>query len=230
MQGNFLAARVFHDFADLNQQALSWCQEIANAKPKRALGVAPVAAYAVEKPGLQPLPEVLPPVYQVVERVVDLYGFVSLETNRYSVPERWIGQALSVYQYPAEVRICHRDQLLAVHTRLVGVRDARQKLPEHHPTPQRRPRTPPPEAVLLHGHDPVLDAYVTALVAHAHGRGVRPLRRLLEFKRSYPPAPCLAAVAQALRFGLFDLGRLEALILRQVAGDFFHLDAGDDDA
>jgi hypothetical protein len=83
---------------------------------------------------------------------------------------------------------------------------------------------------LLRGHDPVLDAYVTALVGQAHGRGVRPLRRLLEFKRTYPVAPFLAAVAQALRFGLFDLGRLEAMILQQVAGDFFNLDEGDDDA
>ena len=29
-------------------------------------------------------------------------------------------------------------------------------------------------------------------------------------------------------YGLFDLGRLEALILKQVAGDFFALDTGDD--
>jgi hypothetical protein len=27
---------------------------------------------------------------------------------------------------------------------------------------------------------------------------------------------------------MFDLGRLEALILKQVAGEFFALDAGDD--
>jgi hypothetical protein len=30
------------------------------------------------------------------------------------------------------------------------------------------------------------------------------------------------------RYGLFDLGRLEALFLKQVAGDFFALDAGED--
>lgn len=45
-----------------------------------------------------------------------------------------------------------------------------------------------------------------------------------------PQAPFLAAVAQALQFGLFDLGRLEAMILQQVAGAFFHLDEGDQDA
>ena len=43
-----------------------------------------------------------------------------------------------------------------------------------------------------------------------------------------PSGPFLAAIEQALRYGLFDLGRLEALILKQVAGDFFALDAGED--
>jgi hypothetical protein len=34
-------------------------------------------------------------------------------------------------------------------------------------------------------------------------------------------------VEQALKYGLFDLARLETLVLRHVAGDFFALD--DDD-
>ncbi|MBP8898425.1 MAG: hypothetical protein KBG32_08050, partial [Sulfuritalea sp.] len=191
VEGNFLAGRTFADFADLNQQALAWCEKVANAKPKRVLGMAPSAAYAVERPCLQPLPAVLPPVYQVAERVVDLYGFVSVETNRYSVPERWVGKTLTVYLYASELRICAREQLVAIHPRLIGVRDTKQKLPGHHPTPQRRDRTPPPEATLLQGHHPVLDAYVAALVKQAHGRGVRPLRRLLGFRRSYPESPFL---------------------------------------
>jgi hypothetical protein len=37
-------------------------------------------------------------------------------------------------------------------------------------------------------------------------------------------------VAQALQFGLFDLGAWRRMILQQVAGDFFNLDEGDDDA
>jgi len=52
---------------------------------------------------------------------------------------------------------------------------------------------------------------------------------LLELKRTYPAGPFIAAVEQALAYGLFDLGRLEALILKQVAGDFFALDSGGDE-
>jgi hypothetical protein len=48
-------------------------------------------------------------------------------------------------------------------------------------------------------------------------------------KRTYPAEPFLAALDQALTYGLFDLGRLESLILKQVAGSFFDLDGSDDD-
>lgn len=229
-EGNFLAGRTFRDFADLNRQALAWCRDVANAKPKRILQMSPQAAYLMEKPYLQPLPAVLPPVYAVCERVVDLYGFVSLETNRYSVPERWVGRPVTVYQYPAQIQIVHRGTPIATHARLIGIRDERSTLPGHHTVPLHASRAPAREAELLRGHDPILDRYVAELARHSHGRGVRALRRLLEMKRTYPGAPFLAALEQALQFGLFDLGRVEALILKRVAGDFFNLDGGDDDA
>jgi hypothetical protein len=90
--------------------------------------------------------------------------------------------------------------------------------------PQRAPRQPSLQAQLLRGEHPTLDAYVIALAAHLNGRGTRALNRLLQLKRSYPPQPFLAAVEQALKYGLFDLNRLETLVLRHVAGDFFALD------
>jgi hypothetical protein len=231
VETNFLPARTFSSFDDLNRQVLAWCRSIANQKPKRALGMSPEAAYLIEKPYLQPLPDVLPPVYETFERVVDLYGYVSVDSNRYSVPERFVGQSVTVYKYPADIRIYRHGLEIARHPRLIDQRDARHTVPEHHPTPTRQSRGPRLEEKLLAGDHPSLERYAAALKQRAHGRGVRALRRLLELKRTYPSAPFLAAVDQALQFGLFDLGRLERLILKQVIGDFFTLDAqADDDA
>jgi hypothetical protein len=230
VERNFLPGRSFNDFDDLNQQALNWCRDIANQKVKRALGMSPEAAYVMEKPHLAPLPPVLPPIYEVLERVVDLYGYISVDTNRYSVPERFVGQAVSVHKHPGEIKIYRRGAEIARHPRLSGVRDARHTLPLHHSTPTRASRAPILEEQLLRGDHPSLERYAAALKRRAHGRGVRALRRLLELKRTYPSGPFLAAIDQALRFGLFDLQRLERLILKQVAGDFFNLssDKGDD--
>ena len=230
VEGNFLPGRIFASFDDLNAQALRWCIEVANAKPKRSLGMAPEAAYVMEKPHLIGLPVVLPAVYEVFDREVDLYGFVSVDTNRYSVPERLVGKTVTVYKYCASIDIHHRRMAVASHPRLIGVRDARHTLPGHHTVPSRQPRQPSLQAQLLRGEHPVLDAYVAALSKHLNGRGTRALNRLLQLKRSYPAQPFLGAVEQALKYGLFDLGRLETLVLRQVAGDFFALDDdGQDD-
>jgi hypothetical protein len=119
--------------------------------------------------------------------------------------------------------IYHRGAEIARHPRLIGQRDARHTLPGHHPTPARANRGPALEEQLLRGDHPGLERYAAALKQRAYGRGVRALRRLLELKRTYPAGPFLAAIDQALRFGLFDLQRLETLILKQVAGDFFNL-------
>jgi transposase len=230
VQSNFLPGRSFADLDDVNAQALRWCIEVTNAKPKRSLGQSPEAAYALEWAALRRLPAVLPPVYEVLERVVDLYGFVSVDTVRYSLPERLVGKTVTVYKHYERVDIHHRGAVVASHDRVIGERDVRRTLPGHHTVPQRAPREPALAEQLLRGEHEVLQRYASALkLHHHHGRGVRALHRLVQIKRSYPREPFLAAVEQALKFGLFDLTRLEHLVLRHVAGDFFALGSDDDD-
>lgn len=229
VQTNFLPGRSFADFDDLNAQALRWCAEVANAKPKRDLGCSPEEAYRHELPHLRALPAALPPVYEVLDRVVDLYGFVSVDTNRYSAPERLVGKTVTVYKHYERIEINHRGAPVATHPRLIDQRDARHVIAGHHTVPHRAPREPALEQQLLRGEHEVLQRYAAALKARPNGRGVRALRRLLQIKRTYPREPFEAAVRQALKFGLFDLTRLEHMVLRHVAGDFFALGDDDDD-
>jgi transposase len=229
VETNFLAGRYFVDFDDLNRQVLAWCCDVANRKPKAALGMSPDAAYVIEQPHLVPLPDALPPVYELLERLVDLHGYVSVDTNRYSVPERLVGKSVAVYKLPAEIRVCRKDTTIAVHPRMIAQRNAKSTLPGHHTIPLRQGRGTATEEKLLSGHHPSLDRYVDAIRQRGNAGGRRALRRLVEMKRTYPAGPFIAAVEQALLYGLFDLGRLEDLILKQVAGDFFALNTRKDD-
>ncbi len=225
IEGNFLAGRTFRDWADLNAQARTWCQTVANAKPKRVLGMSPQAAYLMEKPHLLPLPSYIPPATQIHYRVVDTQGYVHLDTNRYSVPERLLGKKVAVHKRPEQVLIFQGQRPVAEHARLIGQRHSAALNKAHHSTLSRG-RTAPgpsPQEQALGGHDPLLDRYVAALKKRSPGRGVAKLRRLLALQRTYPAEPFLAAVAQALPYGLFDLARLERLILERVAGEFFNL-------
>jgi len=225
IEGNFLAGRTFRDWADLNAQARVWCETVANAKPKRVLGMSPQAAYVMEKPHLRPLPPYIPPVTQIHYRVVDTQGYVHLDTNRYSVPERLLGKKVAVHKRPEQVLVFQGQNLVAEHPRLIGLRNTDHLIKAHHLTLQRgkTPSGPSPQEQALQGRDPLLDRYVAELKKRSPGRGVAKLRRLLALKQSYPAEPFLAAVAQALDYGLFDLARLERLILERVAGDFFDL-------
>jgi len=228
VERNFLPGRRFSDWDDLNCQARAWCEHTANQKSKRALGMSPEAAYVLEKPALRPLPAYLPPVYQAFTRIVDVEGYAFLDTNRYSVPERLIGKEVEVYKYPQAVKVLFRRRLVAEHPRLVGKRFGQSTLKAH-----RRPRRraayqgPSAEERQLCGETEVLNRYVAGLKQRSPGRGVTRLRRLLALRRTYPKEAFLSAIETALQYGLYDLQRLEHLILERVAGDFFDITPDD---
>jgi transposase len=229
VETNFLVGRTFADIDDLNGQALDWCHGTANRKPKQALGMSPEAAYVIEQPHLSPLPDVLPPVYELLERVIDLHGYVSVDTNRYSVPERYVGKSVTVTKTPAQIEVRRKSTTIATHRRVIGQRDTRNTLPGHHTIPVRQNRGTAAEEALLCGHHDSLDRYTAALRQHGRAGNRRALRRLIEMQRTYPSGPFIAAIEQALRYGLFDLSRLEDLVLKQVGGDFFALNTTEPD-
>lgn len=234
IESNFLAGREFSSWADLNAQARAWCESVANHRPKRALGMTPEAAYVIEKPHLTPLPSFVPPVFQTLYRVADTEGYVSLDTNRYSVPDRLVGKQLELRKLPTRVQVFFQGRLVAEHERLLEARDARTTDPAHHrPLTRAQAREGPcPEETALRGKHQPLDAFLDQLKARAHGRAVWPMRRLLTLYRSYPERALLAAIRQASTYGLTDLGRLEQLILSSIAGDAFRNpeeDEGDDE-
>jgi hypothetical protein len=224
VENNFLAGRSFTSWQDLNAQAEKWCLEVADKKYKRSLGMTPEAAYVMEKPYMQTLPAYLPPVYQCLYRVVDLYGYVSVDTNRYSVPERLVGKTVEVHKYWDRIRVIYGDQTVAEHPRVMEKRHVKLIIPGHHKSWRTHRKEPPPEEKLLLGSHQILDLYVARIKKASLGQGRRKLQKLLELKRTYPADAFLKAVAQALDYGMVDLSRLEAMIIAHVAGDFFNID------
>src|SRR3989304_3762975 len=116
-ENNFLAGRAFTDWHDLNEQAKRWCREVANPKVKRSLGMSPEAAYLMEKPHLTPLPPYPPPVYQTFYRTVDVAGYVQVDTNRYSVPQRLVGKEVEIHKLWDRVQVFFKNQKVANHPR-----------------------------------------------------------------------------------------------------------------
>jgi len=222
---NFIPGRTFTSWRDLNRQAENWSQEKSNKKVKRSLGMCPDEAYILEKPSLIPLPPYTPPVYQSYYRVVDIQGYVHLDTNRYSAPHTLIGEKVEVQKHWLKVIIYKKHEKVAEHDRMLDNRDSRSTLPGHHPPIRRKSlyQGPSKEELLIVGKNDLLDGYVTGLKKRSHGRGIINLRRLLYLQRTYPYESFMKAIKQAFKYGLYDLARLEKIILNYIAGDFFDL-------
>jgi len=230
IEGNFLAGRSFDDWHDLNAQAKDWCMKVANSKFKRSLGMNPEQAYVLEKPHLQVLPPYLPPAYKTLHRLCDVEGYVTVDTNRYSVPERLIGKQLEVHKSWDHIQVYFGRQKVAHHRRVLDNCEARITAPGHHaPKARARARQEPcAEQKALTGHCDLLDRYVAELKKRTSGRAVRPMRVLLELKRTYPEDAFTKALQEASHYGLYDLSRLEQMILSHVAGDFFCIEDDQD--
>ncbi|MBU1495078.1 MAG: IS21 family transposase [Actinobacteria bacterium] len=224
IEHNFYPGRSFASLKDLNAQLLQWCREV-NDRPKRALGARPSERFAIEKPALLPLPAYVPPVYQLYIRRVDISGYVHLYTNRYSVPAQWLGRHLEVRETRDQVRIFEGPRLVAVHERQEPGANLRITLPEHREPWRwkRAPLPPTPEEKWLRSMAPEVSDLIEALRKRHGGRAVRAIRHLHRMALDYPTDVLTQAVADAQRYGMIDLNRIEAMILRRLAGDFFRL-------
>lgn len=228
VENNFLPGRQFDSWQQLNEAAKNWCDNTANNTIKRALGMTARQAYQSEKPFLKPLPAVKPPVYQALRRIVDLSGFIAVDSNRYSVPERLCGKNVEVHKTQNEIVVFYNHRPVATHCRLIDRRDAKSILAGHHLPPVRKTSNqPPPVRGKLAGHSPQLDDYVAKIRARSRQGATRNLQRLLALKRNYPRQAFDQAICRALHYGLFDLNRLENIILSCIAGDFFSIDDHD---
>lgn len=224
VENNFLVGRIFTDWSDLNQQAEQWCIAV-NQKPKRILGMTPEAAYIQEKPALLALPEVILPIYKCFQRTVDTQGYINVDTNRYSVPEKYIGNLLEIYQYLDRIEIYHQHQLITQHPRIVGERDQRAIIKEHHINLYRCEKRQVGSAAeqQLIGIDSILDDYILMLKAQVRGRGEWAFKELLTLKRNYPFEAFIKAIILARQYRLFDLKRLEKMIIKEIKDNFFNL-------
>jgi hypothetical protein len=224
IQRNFLAGRDFADWNDSNGQAASWCDKV-NRTYKKHLRAVPYELFVAERAHLQPLPLWVPEVYQLHQRIVDLEGYVTVHTNRYSAPYELLGRTLEVRESYERVELYQGPRLVARHHRVPEPQGSRVTDPKHRPPRgQARPATLPlVEEEALLAAVPELAEYICALKRRDPGRGTQSLRRLLGLLRDYPRESFREALRSAAHYGLYDLGRVERMILRCVARDFFVL-------
>ena len=121
---NAMAGREFASWEALASHLQQWLREIADQRIHGSTGERPLARFnASEAAALRPLVG-KPPFLQQREltRRVHSDACVEVDTNRYSIPWRWIGHQVRVLLGDGQVRVYHAETALAVHAEVAGRR------------------------------------------------------------------------------------------------------------
>ena len=115
---NFFEARQFENLADLNRQALEWCQTTSldrNWQEDSRQTIREV--FTSEKSSLLPLPENPYPSEERHEVSIGKTPYARFDLNDYSVPHTAVQKTLVVMASVDTVRILDGDTTIATHTR-----------------------------------------------------------------------------------------------------------------
>ena len=221
IERNFLAGRSFTSMNDLNDTARAWCVKV-NASPKRHLRAIPLELFAIEKRQLVPLPGFVPEPEKLLVRHVDPERLVNAEGNRYSAPTHWIGRQVQVRVRAKTIEIDGKDATI-VHERIPFSLGQKLILNEHRYLRGEKPAKGAPckEELDLSRILPGIASYVASLKTSGKRAPTLLLRQLLRMAHEYPHGPLLSAIQEAERFGLFDLVRLERMVLSRIGTDYF---------
>lgn len=229
VETNFYPGRTFGDLPDLNAQLLAWCSTY-NATFNRNLGFVPDEMGAVEAPSLRPLPAWIPEPMDVHPRKVDVEGYIQLHTNRYSVPEELVGQAVEVHETHESLSIYLGHRRVCVHRKFLDGVNQRVTLPEHtrHWDKLRGPVPASTEETQLRAVSPAFAELCDALRARYGGQALKGMRRFHRMWLDFPIEALEPAVRRAIEFGRTDLDAVETMVIRNARRDFFRLPTPED--
>jgi hypothetical protein len=199
LRTSFFPARTFTDLADLNAQALQFCQqEAAQRRCPDDHTLSVQDAWQREQPLLRAISQPPFPSEERVEARVGKTPYVRFDRNDYSVPHTAVRRTLTVVATDDTVRIMDCDVVVAVHKRsfaqgatieeqehIEALRKEKHKLRE--PATLRRLQLAAPAA----------QAFLVKLAARggALGPSIVRLERLLDL---FGPAALQQALTQAL--------------------------------
>jgi hypothetical protein len=137
-------------------------------------------------------------------------------------------QMVAVYIYKDYLEVNYQHQIVAKHKILFDKRYHRVSAEGYHQSSIQAKKTIISETEkILRNENDILSHYIDALKKQVRGRGEAKLQRLLNLMRLYPKEAFLQAITQAKQYGLYDMNRLENMILQCVFSEFFRLENED---
>jgi transposase len=215
VEKNLLNGRTFRNLAHLNEVTAWWLTNVADVRVHRETRQRPIDRYAEERPQLIPLPAQPYDTAQVLYRIADAEGFVCYQQNFYSVPWRFIGQALPLRITADEVIVYSPTIAEMARHRLFprGLVQQRSTDKAHRPRDDAQE-----QQTLLRERftelGPSARRFLDGLLRDQR-YGKSQARRVLALLASYSRKDLLAALDRATRFGAYSVQAVERILAVQ---------------
>ncbi len=215
VETNLLNGRTFASLEHLNAVTARWLAETADVRVHRETQARPIDRHAEEQPHLIPLPSTPFEVAAVEYRVVDVEGFVVYQQNRYSVPWRYIGQALPVRIHETELIVYGPGVEEVARHRLAPRGRTGQRIEETSHRPAADPRVQQAQLRERFAElGPVAGRFLDGLLRdqrYSHQQALK----ILTLQSTYARTDLLAALERAVRFGAYSLNAIERILAAQ---------------
>lgn len=214
VEGNFLLEHRragFESIEDLNQKAEQWLRTTAWVRKHGSTRQLPADLLDMERPRLKPLPAYRFDAAEIVSRLVGDDFCVAWDTNRYSVPPRFVGQSAKLRVLEGKLEVSVGKQFIASH-QLRDTRYKRHILPEHEAEFRERSssRRVLSEQFLRLG--PAARDFQDGLIAEHGGATGYHMQRILGLAKSAGAARIAEALRHAVRYGAFDYNAVARIV------------------
>lgn len=199
---SFVPLRDFRDIYDANRQAAIWCVEEAGVRIHGRTHQKPFEVFAaIEKSTLKPLPS--EPFQMGTWKKVTVHPdcHVVFQKVYYSVPFRFVGQALWLRATDTTVQIYQEHHLVAIHPKTTRP-GGKQTLEEHMPPDKVAWLMKTPQWCLKQADEigPFCRAFIERLLGDKVLDRLRAAQGVLRFSDKYSPSRLETACQRALRY------------------------------
>ena len=174
----------------------------------------------------------IPEVYRLHQRTVDAYGCVSLHSLKYPVPAAYIGHVVVLRETLTTLTVLDGHNEIAVHGKKIEGFPP-EPAPPSVPAPRRQKQAQLMEEGKLVDLGDGMKGYLESLKRERGARYIWSVRKLFQLMCQYKSEDVIKAVEKAARHKLFDVRRVETILLQNLAERDYHLPLGfseDDDA
>lgn len=206
---DFLRVNTFADIKELNKKGNLWRIE-RNRRVHRSTDKSPVDTLKKER--LKSLPQIHYRPYRSIGGLISKTGFIEIDTNRYSVPTEYSGNACEILAYPECIEVIVRGKKVAAHSRVF---ERKQKIENPSHREKLINKTPNFKYQRIYQLMKHMDQAMSCFLIRAEEEGEEPLRVSYELFRLLKHASkdmLLSAVREANSMGVFKVRYINSLL------------------